>query len=58
MLKDRLREGDVLARLGGDEFAVIMDRGGLERAQTVMQRVREAIADFNAGRFGRMAPTA
>jgi diguanylate cyclase (GGDEF)-like protein/PAS domain S-box-containing protein len=46
MLKDSLRERDVLARLGGDEFAIIMNTGGIERAHAVMQRVREAIADF------------
>ncbi len=46
MLKARLRESDALARLGGDEFAVLMGGGGLDNAQTVMERIREAIADF------------
>ncbi|MBK6661154.1 MAG: EAL domain-containing protein [Proteobacteria bacterium] len=44
-LKDRLRSQDVLARLGGDEFAIIM-ASGLDLAEAVLQRVREALADM------------
>lgn len=44
-MKQALREGDTLARLGGDEFvAVLLDLGGREASQPILDRLREATA--------------
>jgi len=42
-MKQTLREGDTLARLGGDEFvAVLLDVGGLQACETLLQRLLAA----------------
>jgi diguanylate cyclase (GGDEF)-like protein len=43
VLKERLRETDVLARLGGDEFAVLLPAGGAAEASAVAAALAEAI---------------
>lgn len=46
MMAQQLRASDTLARLGGDEFGVLMTNCSIERAQVVMNRIREGIAEF------------
>lgn len=51
LLRETLRESDVVARLGGDAFAVLLT-GGDDRAQGALQRLLEAVQQHNeeAGR--------
>ena len=43
VLRNRLRESDILARFGGDEFAVLMPVGGLEEASELADLLAEAV---------------
>jgi diguanylate cyclase (GGDEF)-like protein/PAS domain S-box-containing protein len=43
VLRQRLRESDVLARVGGDEFSVLLPRAGAKDAERVCQSIEEAI---------------
>jgi diguanylate cyclase (GGDEF)-like protein/PAS domain S-box-containing protein len=43
VLRDRLRESDILARFGGDEFAVLMPVGGLEEAAELANLLADAV---------------
>lgn len=45
ILKDNLRQSDVIARWGGEEFAVMMPRTNKENANALADRLRQAIAD-------------
>ncbi|TCS65127.1 GGDEF domain-containing protein [Varunaivibrio sulfuroxidans] len=38
-----LRAGDILGRMGGEEFAVTLPEEGLEKAETIAERLREGI---------------
>jgi len=44
-LEARCRKEDVVARLGGDEFAVLLPQTGIEKAQEVCSRIREAFSE-------------
>ena len=46
LIRSLLRSADTLARLGGDEFGLILQGCDAEHALPVVQRIREAIADF------------
>ncbi len=52
LLRERLREGDLLARLGGDEFGVLLESCPLEHAIRIANDLRQSIKDF---RFSWMA---
>lgn len=43
IIKNNVRESDVLARLGGEEFAVIFSNTSLEEGERICERIREAI---------------
>jgi diguanylate cyclase (GGDEF)-like protein len=49
------REGDCSARMGGEEFAIVLRRAGVEGAESVVRRLREAwnrrepLTSFSAG---------
>ncbi|WP_312654584.1 diguanylate cyclase [Proteiniclasticum sp.] len=47
VLRDNLREGDILCRYGGDEFCVILPRTGKEKAIIVADRLREAVCQYD-----------
>jgi len=46
LMKNLLRASDTLARLGGDEFGLILQNCPIERAKSLTEKLREAIADF------------
>ena len=46
VVKNQLRETDILARFGGDEFAILLPSTPLEGAILVAEKVRQAIADL------------
>ncbi|HCZ05774.1 MAG TPA: hypothetical protein DHV12_01335 [Thermotogae bacterium] len=47
LLKEKLRESDVIARYGGDEFAVILTGVTSEKALEILERVRYAVEGSN-----------
>ena len=47
LLKEHLRQGDILARFGGEEFALLMPETDKTGAVTATERIRQAIAGHN-----------
>ena len=45
ILKDTVRENDIVARYGGEEFAVILPSVGREGVLTLAERIRSHVAD-------------
>ena len=45
MLKDNLRQSDIIARWGGEEFAIMMPRTAKKDAAALAERLRQEIAD-------------
>ncbi|WP_328186376.1 sensor domain-containing diguanylate cyclase [Marinobacter sp. OP 3.4] len=43
ILRQSVRQSDVIARLGGDEFAILLPACGLDRARALAERVRAEI---------------
>lgn len=41
ILKDSCREEDIIARIGGDEFVIILPSSDADRAEKVIERIRE-----------------
>jgi diguanylate cyclase (GGDEF)-like protein len=50
VLKDSLRQSDVLARLGGDEFAALVVDASGTAAETLVARIQTKLASLNATR--------
>jgi diguanylate cyclase (GGDEF)-like protein len=46
IMKDRLRQNDVLARLGGDEFGILLENCSGEPALRVAESIRQGVSDF------------
>ncbi len=44
VLRQELRESDVLARLGGDEFAILLPQGGRDEANVVAGKLVDAVS--------------
>ncbi|MDX6692183.1 MAG: hypothetical protein QOG15_3640 [Solirubrobacteraceae bacterium] len=48
LLRERLRESDIIARLGGDEFAVLLPYGDADDAELVADALAGAVREFAA----------
>ena len=46
ILKNCIREGDILARLGGDEFGLMLENCSLQKATEVANKLRQSVKDF------------
>ncbi|MDX1633686.1 MAG: diguanylate cyclase [Marinobacter sp.] len=51
-LSEAVRQSDSVARIGGDEFAVLLPACGLERAETIAENLRAAVASVVLEREG------
>ncbi len=47
VLRERIRDADILARTGGDEFAVLLPHTGLDQARAMAERLRAAVLELN-----------
>lgn len=47
LMKQAFRDSDMLFRYGGEEFAVLLHDVNLELADSILNRFRETVADFN-----------
>ena len=48
ILRATFRRSDIIARLGGDEFGVLALEAADESSETLVERLRERVADFNS----------
>lgn len=46
LMREKVRDRDVLARLGGDEFGLLLEHCPLERAESIAEELRLAVRDF------------
>lgn len=53
LLKQHLRESDILARLGGDEFGVLLENCDAEHAQIVAEKLRATVQQYAFAWKGR-----
>ncbi len=49
ILKEQIRQTDMLARLGGDEFGVLLENCNEENAFRIADKLRNAVQDFRFG---------
>lgn len=47
LIKENVRETDIVARYGGEEFTVILPGMKKEKAREVAERIRQAVKEFN-----------
>ncbi len=52
VIKNALRQGDMVARIGGDEFAILLPQSDTETVEVVCGRIREAIKSYNTSNSG------
>ena len=48
LLREHVREGDIIGRLGGDEFAVILPQCSRDKAAMVLKRIEESVTELEA----------
>jgi len=46
VMRDRIRDTDLLARMGGDEFAIVLSACPEEMAETIAQGLRDSIGNY------------
>lgn len=46
ILKEQVREADVLARLGGDEFGVLLNNCKLEQARIIAEKLKDSLSGY------------
>jgi len=47
LLRDSLRQSDIVSRVGGDEFSAILPNTGRDIGETIVKRMREKINNYN-----------
>ncbi|VBB05049.1 pac motif [Lucifera butyrica] len=52
IIKNSLRNDDVLARIGGDEFAIILPHAPVPVVESICRRIRNAITNYNVKNHG------
>lgn len=48
-LRHTFRDSDIISRLGGDEFAILALEASSRHQETILRRLSEKLANFNAG---------
>ncbi|MGV3741405.1 MAG: EAL domain-containing protein [Burkholderiaceae bacterium] len=54
VMRDRLRQSDLLARLGGDEFGVLLENCAEEPSMRIAESLRMAVSDFRFAWEGKI----
>jgi diguanylate cyclase (GGDEF)-like protein len=54
VMRDRLRQSDLLARLGGDEFGVLLENCAEEPSLRIAESLRTAVSDFRFAWEGKV----
>lgn len=58
LIKDSIREADILARYGGEEFIVLMPATTLQNACTVAERIRKVVGGHRFKQVGHVTVSA
>jgi diguanylate cyclase (GGDEF)-like protein/PAS domain S-box-containing protein len=53
LFRESVRQSDTVARLGGDEFGIILPACGLERAESLAERIRAGAQDLRIEQDGK-----